>query len=223
MNQFVIFANEYLSTNTRAFYHVPYVGMGKPGNPDYVNDLKNTFNNFAEQKLMPATQKLQGVLRGDLPQVLQSSGLEMMTVCVIPRAKAEDSYHANQLLFKSTVQVAIRQMKGFEDGTGYIRRHTNTRTTHLRNPLSNYNNDGPKPFPGITVQTCEISTDVRGKNILLVDDIYTRCVNIDEDAIQALLNAGSAQLLFMRLEKLREGVGSEDIRQCAECFNRKNL
>lgn len=201
MNQFEILANEYLCRNTRAFYHVPYVGMGNPGNPDYVNDLKNTFNSFEKQKLMSAAQELQGVLLGDLPQILQSSGLEMMTVCVVPRAKAEDSYHANQLLFKSTVLSSIGQLEGFEDGIRYIRRHTNTRTTHLRNPVPNYNNDGPEPFPGITAQTCEISTNVKGKNILLVDDIYTPQVNVDEDTIQALLNVGAHIVIFYAVGK----------------------
>jgi hypothetical protein len=201
MNQFEILANEYLCRNTRAFYHVPYVRMGNPGNPDYVNVLKNTFNDFAKYKLMSAAQELQGVLLGDLPQILQSSGFEIMVVCVVPRAKAENSYHANQLLFKSTVRASIGQLEDFEDGTSYIRRHTNTRTTHLRNPVPNYNNDGPEPFPGITVQTCEISANVRGKNILLVDDIYTPHVNVDEDAIQALLNAGAHTVTFYAVGK----------------------
>ena len=201
MNQFEILANEYLQRNIRAFYHVPYVGMGNPGNPDYVNVLKNTFNDFAEQKLMSAVQELQGVLLGDFPQILGSSGFEMMAVCVVPRAKAENSYHANQLLFKSTVRASLRQLEDFEDGTSYIRRLTNTRTTHLRTPVPSYNNDGPEPFPGITVQTCEISANVRGKNVLLVDDIYTPRVNIDEDAIQALLNAGAHTVSFYAVGK----------------------
>ena len=201
MNQFEILANEYLRRNTRAFYHVPYVRMGNSGNPDYVNVLKNTFNNFAKHKLMSAAQELQGVLLGDLPQILQSSGFEMMAVCVVPRAKAETSYHANQLLFKSTVRASIRQLEGFEDGISYIRRHTSTKTTHLRNPVPRYNNDGPEPFPGITFQTCDISANVRGKNILLVDDIYTPRVNVDEDAIQALLNAGARTVTFYAVGK----------------------
>lgn len=201
MNQFTIHANEYLSRNTRAFYQVPYVGMGNQGNPDYVNVLKNTFNDCSEHKLLSAAQELQRILLVDLPQVLQSSGFVAMTVCVVPRAKAEGSYHTNQLLFKSTVQTAIAQMEGFEDGASYILRHTNTRTTHLKNPVPNYNNDGPQPFPGITVETCKISANVSGKNILLVDDIYTPRVNVDEDAIQALLNKGARTVTFYAIGK----------------------
>jgi hypothetical protein len=43
------------------------------------------------------------------------------------------------------------------------------------------------PYIGITNATCNISDDVIGKDILLIDDIYTKTVNIDEDAIQSLL------------------------------------
>lgn len=193
MNEFQIMANQYLRRKARAFYHVPYVRMGNPGNPDYLNVLKNTFNTAAPQELDSAVQELQAVLLSDLPQVLQLSGFKKMTVCVIPRAKAETAYGANQLRFRSTVQASIG--KGLEDGTECIRRHSNTRTTHLRNPVRNFVNDGPMPFPGITAQTCTIS-GVRGKDILLVDDIYTPGVNIDEDAIQALLTAGANTVIF---------------------------
>lgn len=141
MNQFQVLANEYLSRNTNAFYHVPYTGMRNPGNPDYLNDLKNTFNDFSEQKLQSAVQELRCVLQGDLPQVFRSLGFDTMTVCVVPRAKAEESYHANQQLFRSTVQATIGQIDGLVDGTSYMRRHTNTKTTHLRNPVRNYIKD----------------------------------------------------------------------------------
>ncbi len=201
MNEFEISANQYLNKSTRAFYHVPYVGMVIPGNPDYLNHLKNTFNNFAERKLQSAAQELRSVLQDGLPQIFQSLGFDTMTVCVVPRAKAEESYHANQQLFRSTVRAAIGQIKGFVDGTSYICRHTSTKTTHLMK--SNIkNNDGPVPYPGITAETCEISPHVRGKNILLVDDIYTPHVNVDEDAINALLNAGARTVTFYAVGKV---------------------
>lgn len=201
MIPFTIPANLYLRRAVSAFYHTPYVRMGNPGNPDYLNDLKNTFNTFDTSKLKRAAQQLQYVLHGDLPHIPQGFGLDVMTVCVVPRSKAEGAYHANQLLFKSTVQEAIRGVKGLDDGIGYIRRQTNTKTTHLRNPVKNYNNDGPDPFPGITAQTCHISSNIKDKNVLLVDDIYTLGVNIDEDAIQALLDAGAHTVIFYAVGK----------------------
>jgi len=75
-------------------------------------------------------------------------------------------------------------------------RHTNTRTTHLRKPIPNYNNDGPDPYPRITRDTCDISTEVLDKSILLIDDVYTPGVNVDEDTINALLDAGVRSVTF---------------------------
>ena len=104
--------------------------------------------------------------------------------------------------FRATVQSVIGQIRGFVDGTGFIRRHTNTRTTHLRNPVRNYINDGQLPYPGITEQTCEISHNVTRRNILLIDDIYTPDVNIDEDAINAMINMGACTVTFYSIGKV---------------------
>ncbi len=201
MNEFEISANKYLRKNVRAFYCVPYVRMGNPGNPDYLNTLKNTFKDRPASELRSAAQQLKSVLLADFPLILQSLKLKTITVCVVPRAKAEESYHANQLLFKSTVCTVVGQLNGFEDGTIHMCRHSNTRTTHLRKPIKNYDNDGPEPYPGITTQTCDISVNVQGRDILLVDDIYTPAVNIDEDAIQALINAGAHSVAFYAVGK----------------------
>lgn len=195
MNHFQLKANEYLSRNTKAFYHVQYTGMGNPGNPNCLNDLKNTFNNFPEGKLRSAEQELQNTLREDLPQIFQSLGFNAIVVCVVPRAKAENAFHPNQQRFRASVQAVIRQLCGFVDGTSYIRRHTNTKTTHLP-PIPGFTNDGREPYPGITEKTCEISPNVKGKDILLIDDIYTPGVNIDEDAINALFNVGANTVTF---------------------------
>jgi hypothetical protein len=202
MIQFQIPANEYLSRSTNAFYHVPYTRMGTPGNPGYLNDLKNTFNDFSEHKLQSAVQELQDVLQEDIPQIVQSLGFDAVTVCVVPRAKKETAYQPNQQLFRTTVHAAIAHRRGITDGTKYMRRNTDTRTTHLRNPIRNYENDGPLPYPGITSETCEISPNVMGSNILLVDDIYTPNVNIDEDAINALLKIGALTVTFYAVGKV---------------------
>ena len=34
------------------------------------------------------------------------------------------------------------------------------------------------------------------EKILLIDDIYTKTVNVDEDCIQALYDAGAARVIF---------------------------
>ena len=147
--------------------------------------------------------QLQNALRENLPQISLSLGVNPIVVCVVPRAKSEDAYHRNQQLFRASVQEVIRLAHDFIDGTSYLRRHTNTKTTHLRNPVPNHINDGPEPYPRITEQTCDISTDIAGNNILLIDDIYTPDVNIDENAINALLNSGAKTVTFYAIGKVQ--------------------
>ena len=53
----------------------------------------------------------------------------------------------------------------------------------------------------MTKDTCSISDDVIGKDILLIDDLYTKTVNIDEDCIQALLDKGARSVIFYSIGK----------------------
>ena len=195
MYKFLIQSNRYLSRDVEVFYHSNYVGYRKSGNPDYFNILKNTYNDCPKSMLDNAVQELRRVLLDDLDDLPQILRLTPLTVCVVPRAKT--NYQPNQLLFKSTVRDVVNQLNNFFiDGIDYIVRHTNTQTTHLPDHTPNYNNDGAAPYPGITVETCNILNDVRDKDILLIDDVYTRNVNIDEDAIQALLDRGARSVTF---------------------------
>ena len=202
MNRFIISANSYLSKNVTAFFNVPYVRMGNPGNPNYLNNLKNTFNDFLQETLQSSVQELKTTLQADLPQVLRSLVYKEMVVCVVPRAKSEGSYHANQQLFRSTVKAVVIETPGFVDGTNYLCRHTDTKTTHLRNPVQNYTNNGADPYPGILKSTCDISPNVAGKDILLIDDIYTPGINIDEDAISSLLKSRASSVTFYAVGKV---------------------
>ena len=200
MYKFLIYSNRYLSRDVEAFYHTSYVGYKKLGNPDYINMLKNTYNDRPKSILDNAVQELIKVLLDDLPQILR---LTPLTVCVVPRAKTD--YQPNQLLFKSTVRDVVNQLNSFFiNGIDYIVRHTNTKTTHLPAHTPNYNNDGAAPYPGITVETCNISSNVRDKDILLIDDVYTGNVNIDEDAIQALLDKGARSVTFYAVGYTRQ-------------------
>jgi len=202
MNLFQIERNEYLTQTTTGYFHTPYTKMGNTGNPDYLNALKNTFNDFSQQKLQGAVKQLREALDAALPKVYQAVGCKDLIMCVVPRAKADGVYQPNQQLFKITVRAAIQQIDGLVDGCDCIRRHTNTKTTHLRNTIANYNNDGMAPYPGITRQTCEIEPSIIGRDVLLVDDIYTPGVNVDEDAIEALLASGARMVTLFAVAKV---------------------
>lgn len=97
-------------------------------------------------------------------------------------------------MLKSTIQDVVNKLCGFSNGIDYIIRHTDTRTTHR--DRAGYGGTGKLPYVGITRKTCTISNNVKDKDILLIDDLYTESVNIDEDAIQALIDKGARSVFF---------------------------
>lgn len=200
----IILPNHFLKRKTQAYYHMDYVGYLQPFNPDFINVLKNQDGSTNSEKLYHAQAELKDILMNDIAQIYSTAGVSPLTICVIPRAKAETEYQPQQLLFRATIKETIEQLKqkfhySLEDGTNYIIRHTNTRTTHLQD----HDTDGEKPYPRITCETCTISENVYGKSILLIDDIYTSNVNIDEDAIQALYDNGARKVLFYTIAKTK--------------------
>jgi beta-phosphoglucomutase-like phosphatase (HAD superfamily) len=204
MNSFQLLPNSFLKSSVIAFYSCAYTRMGQPGNPDYLNYLKNQMNNFSQNTLLASINMLRDVLLLDIPAIYEQIGKCPLVVCVIPRAGALSSYAQNQLLFIRTVSDVINQLQTkyqFINGTTYIQRHTSTMTTHLEQTSWHPTGD-MCPFPGITKATCHISSQVKGQDILLVDDIYTPGVNIDEDAIQALLDEGAKSVTFYAIGRV---------------------
>ena len=199
---------QFLFHSIKAFYHSGY----QSGNATQRNSvgtveniictLKNQFRSTKEEALTQAANSLIEILKEDLPLILRDTRKDNLTVCVVPRAKAQNKYSSSQLVFKRVVAAAVKVLSGFSDGTNYIIRHTDTRTTHM--DKSGYGGDGDLPYPGITKDTCNISSEIKGKDILLIDDLYTKTVNIDEDAIQALLDNGASSVVFYAIGKTLE-------------------
>jgi len=195
----------FLTKKVQAYYHDDYHG-GDPELRDttgtvesIITTLKNQFKDKSKEVLIQASKNMIAILNKDLPQILRATGLEELVVCAIPRSKAKNSYIPAQLLFKKAIEASVKNLGKFIDGTDYIVRHTDTRTTHM--DKSGYGGEGNLPYPGITKDTCTISDKVRGKDILLIDDLYTASVNIDEDAIQALFDNGASSVIFYSLGK----------------------
>lgn len=196
MTPFTIQRNNYLKQEIQGFYHTHFGGVDLPNNPNFLYKLKNDpHHNWTADHLKTAIMDFARILIDDLPKIQSYLGKSSLTICVVPRSKADNNYHQNQLLFKTTVKQVVNKL-GLIDGTDYIIRHTNTKTTHLKKPMEGFNNDGELPYIGITNTTCNISDNVSGKDVLLIDDIYTKTVNIDEDAIQALLSKGAKSVAF---------------------------
>ncbi|MCX7878515.1 MAG: hypothetical protein N2510_07745 [Ignavibacteria bacterium] len=103
-----------------------------------------------------AKSRLREILINDLAEILRFSKKAELTVCIVPRAKREDNYRIDQLYFKEVVSNTVDELinKGLKlkNGIDYIKRHTNTRTTHLREDFRG----GPLPYVGITRDTCTI-------------------------------------------------------------------
>jgi len=195
MEKFTVKSNRCLKKDTQGFYSVDYVRFGHEGNPDYINILKNDFASNGRLELVQAQKKLQEVLVQDLPKVFQEVG-NNVTVCVVPRSKKLTNYPYEKLLFLKTIQETLASFfPDMKDGTGLITRVKDTKTTHFKNKPE-YAGEGEMPYCGIALDTCKFSDDIKGKNILLIDDIYTKTVNIDEDMIQALLDKGAKSVAF---------------------------
>ncbi len=197
--------NSYLDGYISAYYHSDYLG----GEGRWCEDgtienmictLKNDITPCTNEKIKVASDKLHLILLRDLQcfnDAIKKGKHEKMVVCVVPRAKVK--YESNQLFFRKTVSNVVKKLPYFIDGTNFILRQVDTKTTHRAK--YGYGGYGEMPYPGITEDTCEISDEVKGKDILLIDDVYTKTINIDEDAIQALLNKGAKSVVFYAVGK----------------------
>lgn len=208
LKEFIIESNDFLEKDIHSFYHKNYISRGNwqvEGKIEHlIWSIKNDEGCKESHKryLSTAYKRLKFILRKELPKIKEKIGVENLSVCVVPRAKKESEYKEDQLLFRKAVSDVVEELKedlSLTNGTKYLVRHTSTKTTHLRNSedLSPY----PAPYPGITQETCYISDNVKGKDILLIDDVYTKTANIDEDAIQALLNKGVNSVYFYAIAK----------------------
>jgi len=121
-------------------------------------------------------------------------------VLVVPRSKAEKNYKQCQLMFKKAISSTVNKI-GFNNGVDAIKRIKDTKTTH---DWRLEHNTGEAPYVGITKDTCDINENlIKGKNILLVDDIYTENVNTIEDCIQTLLDLGAKCVILYVIAKTR--------------------
>lgn len=192
-----------LNRDVEAFYHDDYMGGGRWKDAGTIENtictLKNDITPYAEPVLQIARNQLADILCADLPQVLRLTGKSGLRVCAIPRAKKEEFYRTNQLYLRATIQAVVQSLDGFEDGTHDIIRHTNTKTTHRAK--WGYGGEGRMPYAGITNDTCTLSDNIIGKDILLIDDLYTKTVNVDEDCLQAIIDKGARSVFFYAIGK----------------------
>ena len=192
----------FLNRTVEGFYHANYNSGGNWNVPGTIENMIWTLKNDVSPfplRLRQAKEQLGKILRHNLPEIMSISGITDPIVCVVPRAKMESYYRADQLYFREVVSNVVSGLTGFVNGARYITRTINTKTTHLAR--NGEGGDGELPYPGITRETCIFSDEIVGKNIILIDDLYTKSVNIDEDAIQALFDKGAKSVIFYSIGK----------------------
>lgn len=209
MEHHIIKRNAFLSDDIQAYFNTYYLGYEKPGNPDFLNELKNTYNNKSRIVLEKSMEPVHDRFVEDIPQIIQKHQFKECVLVGVPRAKKHRTYSENQLLFNRAIKNSIPAIDekvpscNLLDGSEWIERMSNTKTTHLRKESEYFDNDGDLPYPGITKDTCEYNTALKGKHIILIDDIYTKNVNVDEDCIQALLDWGAESVVFYSIAYTR--------------------
>ena len=67
MEQFTIQKNDFLSHDCTGYFHLYYVGYGQPGNPDYLNTLKNIFVSTHPDTLRAASRQAATLMIQDIP------------------------------------------------------------------------------------------------------------------------------------------------------------
>lgn len=97
-------------------------------------------------------------------------------------------------MFKKAIFSVVNNLDTI-NGSDYIKRLKETKTTH------NWrlgNNTVDMPYKGITKDIWEINKSlIFGKDIVLVDDVYTEGVFVAEDCIQTLFDFGVKVLHYM--------------------------
>lgn len=182
-----------VSVRVAGYYHDKYYGMSSPDNRiRFVNVLKNDRRNVPPAAIRQNEKLLADAIHDDLVCITQMYG--RLTLCGVPRSKRENSYPWDKMGLKRALRQAAAENPLLDDGMDFIVRHTDTRCTHR--DRWGYGGEGELPRPGLIEDTCHLSADIAGKDVLLVDDIYTPNCGIDEDAICAVLNAGARSVVF---------------------------
>lgn len=195
--KFKIYENNFLRYNTTAYYSIDFESYGQSGQLSFLHTLKNNWLSNKEFDLIDAKNEARDKVYNFLLDYDREYNItENMLVCRVPRSKIyfEDSQLYFQEAIKEAVTLANQNLNSrLIDGIEYITRIKDVATTHLS---KNRQEGDIMPYPGITKDTCSISNEVRGRTILLIDDIYTLGVGVVEDCIQALYDKGARKVIF---------------------------
>ena len=197
--------NNFLTRDITAYFHDYYIPT-KDGGGNFSNLILAIKSNGTEAIKLSISE----IIAADLDKILKISVgfLKAKPIVVaVPRSKPDSSWKSFELQFRPAISMGLEKskytVKGSDqkwmiDGTRYLIRILETQTTHLAHK-NNPENTGPEPYPGITKDTCQLNGNISGKDIILIDDIYTEDKGIDEDCIQFLLDNGVNNVILYTL------------------------
>lgn len=195
----------YLKNTLMAYYSIDFLSYGQSGELSFLHTLKNNWLNNKESDLICAKDEAKDKIYNFLLDYNRIYNItENILVCRVPRSKTY--FTESQLYFQKAIKEAIALANcnlnnRLIDAIEHITRIKDVATTHLR---ANRQEDDIMPYPGITKDTCSISDNVRGKTILLIDDIYTLGVGVVEDCIQALYDKGARKVIFYAVGRTKK-------------------
>lgn len=199
-----------LSPSVDAYTSCTYTGYRNPDNPGFINTLKNDKNEepcdiFLDfgipsvfQVALSVAYKLHSEIA--LPGIMRDKGWTDAVVCHVPRAKCFKHYTRRQLHLFDALRWAIEEVNSstsykIEDGIDYLWRRRNRPTSHAHtanSPNENWlfflDKESMVIDPNLSYEeSLGINTEaLRGKKVILVDDIYTQGVSIDEMTISEI-------------------------------------
>lgn len=81
MMKHTLSSNRFLNTEVSAFFHYDYTKYRTANNPDFIVELKNSFNNQSQTILAQAQASVISLIENDLPKVAKLMGWVKPTVC----------------------------------------------------------------------------------------------------------------------------------------------
>jgi len=198
--------NEFMDKQINAYAHGLYI----PYKSSYASDLTRLILDIKGSTVCDidaVKEKASAIIKNDLDLIITSIDKYKKSRPIIismTRSKPDNFWEEHALQFRVSISMALKNSsvkikKSNEiwaiDGVNYIKRIKETQTTHLAHSKISKNN-GPAPYRGITKDTCILNGDINNKYIILIDDIYTPNVCVDEDCIQYLYDNGARDVLL---------------------------
>ncbi|TLD87820.1 hypothetical protein [Helicobacter sp. MIT 05-5294] len=168
------FLKEYDRYVLYSFYGLDYIDCGSwrqygasdsDCNPNWLVALKNGYNkhNKNESAMQEAKCKASEYVK-DFLCAFESYLEDNFIVCVVPRLKLNQPNYLTDIV--NSLDIADVSRIPLEDGRSHV--YSTSAIVQVKNVERDQDY-----YPGITLDTCQIDREaIRGKNILLIDDIY---------------------------------------------------